>query len=100
MSDIPLPQPGDLVSKFEIELTPETVAFYKEAARIANDPRIKTQDLLIQIDQEITEINDQGILTSDITYFLDELWDHLAAQGATVPVSEERLKEIREQRTR
>lgn len=96
MSDIPLPQPGDLVAKFEIELTPETVAFYKEAAKIANDPRVKTQDLLLELDAEITEVHDQGYPTSDLTERIDDLWEHLQEQGWTLPVSDERLKEIRE----
>lgn len=87
--------PDENVEHFEIQLTPEAVAFYKAIHQAVNDPRLRTQDLLVQLDQQITEIFDAGFPTSDITEVLDELWDHLKEQGATLPVSEERLKEIR-----
>ena len=78
-----------------IELDEQTVAFYKEVHAAVNDPRLRTQDLLVNLDQQITEVHDQGFPTSDLTYFLDELWQHLSEQGYTLPISEERLKEIR-----
>ncbi len=79
-----------------IELPPETVAFYKAIHEAVNDPRLKTQDLLLQLDLEITEINDQGYPTADMTEILDDLWAHLKEQGWTLPISDEQLKEMRD----
>lgn len=79
-----------------IEIPPEGIAFYKAIHEAVNDPRLKTQDLLIQLDQEITEVFDAGYPTSTITEILDDLWAHLKEQGWTMPVSDERLEELRE----
>ncbi len=81
-----------------INIGPEGVAFFKAIHAITSDPRLRAQDLLVMLDEEITAINEQGIPTADITGVLDMLWEHLADQNWTLPIDQEHLAVLRGER--
>jgi hypothetical protein len=93
--DTPVTHPDERVERLELQLTPEAIAYYKQIHAIVNDPRLKTQDLLVNLDGEITAINNAGAATADLTSALDELWAHLMAHDYTLPLDDGRLEELR-----
>jgi len=86
---------GEKKAPRTISISPAGAAFYRALKAEIERPTKRTQNLLIDLDEQITQVHDMGAPTSALTDALDALWDHLIAQKFAVPLTDLELQQRR-----